>query len=46
MQEYFSAVEIIKQNILAIRTATKQIGDINQQVISIHVFRCIRHALI
>ena len=32
MQEYFSAVEIIKQNILTIRTATKQIGDINQQV--------------
>jgi hypothetical protein len=33
MQEFFETVEDIKQNILAIRVATKRIGEINQQVV-------------
>jgi hypothetical protein len=32
MAEFFSAVEIVKQNIVVIRDSTKRIGDINQQV--------------
>jgi hypothetical protein len=32
MKDFFASVEIIKQNILVIRNATKRIGDINQQV--------------
>jgi hypothetical protein len=32
MADFFSAVEIIKQNIVVIRDSTKRIGDINQQV--------------
>jgi hypothetical protein len=33
MQDFFSGVELVKQNILAIRMATKRIADINQNVI-------------
>jgi hypothetical protein len=33
MQEFFETVEIVKQNILAIRISTKRIGEINQQVV-------------
>ena len=33
MQDFFSGVELVKQNIMAIRTATKRIADINQNVI-------------
>ena len=32
MAEFFSAVDIVKQNIVVIRDSTKRIGDINQQV--------------
>jgi hypothetical protein len=32
MKDFFASVEVIKQNILVIRNATKRIGDINQQV--------------
>ena len=32
MSEFFSAVDIVKQNIVVIRDSTKRIGDINQQV--------------
>jgi len=33
MQEFFKDVELVKQNILHIKNATKRIGDINQQVV-------------
>ena len=33
MQEFFKDVEIVKQNIVVIKNATKTIGDINQQVL-------------
>ena len=32
MQDFFSGVELVKQNILAIRIATKRITEINQNV--------------
>lgn len=33
MQEFFDDVEIVKENIVAIRNATTRVGEINQQVI-------------
>jgi hypothetical protein len=33
MQDFFGNVELVKQNIMAIRQATKRIGQINQDVI-------------
>jgi hypothetical protein len=32
MQEFFDDVEIVKENIVAIRNATTRVGEINQQV--------------
>ena len=32
MQEFFDDVEIVKENIIAIRNATTRVGEINQQV--------------
>ncbi len=32
MQDFFSDVEIVKQNIAVIRSATVSLADINQQV--------------
>ena len=33
MQEFFDDVEVVKENIVAIRNATTRVGEINQQVI-------------
>ena len=33
MQDFFSSVEIVKQNILAIRQATKRVSELNQEVV-------------
>ena len=32
MQEFFDDVELVKENIVAIRNATTRVGEINQQV--------------
>ena len=32
MQEFFDDVEVVKENIVAIRNATTRVGEINQQV--------------
>ena len=32
MREFFDDVEIVKENIVAIRNATTRVGEINQQV--------------
>lgn len=33
MQDFFSSVEIVKQNILAIRQASKRVSELNQEVL-------------